>query len=155
VGGILEAREIAAMAEAHYLQISPHVWGGPLIAAAAFQIDVGCPNFLIQEAMGKFGDLHAEILESPIEWKDGYMIPSHRPGLWYELNEAKDAFQRAPRVCWLTIAVVQRGLSISGVEKRRSDVGLPVVIGQVFTCFQFLTKNSKLRLSHCCPNNKI
>ena len=40
VGGILEARKIAAMAEAHYVQVAPHLYGGPLIAAASFQIDV-------------------------------------------------------------------------------------------------------------------
>jgi 2-dehydro-3-deoxyphosphogalactonate aldolase len=88
VGGILEARKIAAMAEAHYVQVAPHVYGGPLIAAASFQIDVCCPNFLIQECIGKFSGLHAELLNEPIEWKNGFVIPSKRPGLGYELNEA-------------------------------------------------------------------
>jgi galactonate dehydratase len=37
VGGILESKKIAGMAEAHYLQVAPHVYGGPLIAAAALQ----------------------------------------------------------------------------------------------------------------------
>ena len=88
VGGILEARKIAAMAEAHYLQISPHVWGGPIIAAASLQLDVCTPNFLIQESMETFGGLHAELLKNPIEWKDGFIIPSRRPGLGHDLNES-------------------------------------------------------------------
>ncbi len=88
VGGILEARKIAAMAEAHYVQVSPHVYGGPLIAAASFQIDLCCPNFLIQECIGKFGGLHAELLHESIEWENGFVVPSKRPGLGYEFNEA-------------------------------------------------------------------
>jgi galactonate dehydratase len=88
VGGVLEARKIAAMAEAHYLQIAPHLWGGPLIAAASVQIDTCCANFLIQESIGKLSDFHAELLKDPIEWKDGFILPSDRPGLGYELNEA-------------------------------------------------------------------
>jgi len=88
VGGILEARKIAAMAEAHYLQISPHVWGGPIIAAASLQLDVCTPNFLIQESMETFRGLHAELLKDTIEWKNGFIIPSQRPGLGHDLNEA-------------------------------------------------------------------
>ena len=88
VGGILEARKIAAMAEASYLQIAPHVWGGPIVAAASLQIDTCCANFLIQESMETFGGFHAELLKDPIEWKNGYIIPSRRPGLGYELNES-------------------------------------------------------------------
>jgi galactonate dehydratase len=76
------------MAEASHLQIAPHVWGGPMIAAASLQIDTCCANFLIQESMETFGGFHAELLKDPIEWKNGYVIPSRRPGLGYELNES-------------------------------------------------------------------
>ena len=34
------------------------------------------------------GGIHAELLKEPIEWKSGYIIPSTRPGIGYELNEA-------------------------------------------------------------------
>jgi galactonate dehydratase len=87
VGGILEAKKIAAMAEAHYLQISPHLWGGPILAAACLQIDACCPNFLIQESLDTFGGFHAGLLTNPIEWKDGFLTRSKRPGLGCELNE--------------------------------------------------------------------
>jgi 2-dehydro-3-deoxyphosphogalactonate aldolase len=96
VGGILEAKKIAAMAEAHYLQISPHLWGGPILAAACLQIDACSPNFLIQESMETLGGFHAELLMNPIEWKNGFIIRSRRPGLGYDLNETaarKYAFQ--------------------------------------------------------------
>jgi galactonate dehydratase len=89
VGGILEAKKIAAMAEAHYLQISPHLWGGPILAAACLQIDMCSPNFLVQESMETFGGFHAQLLKNPIEWKDGFIVPTRRPGLGYDLNEAE------------------------------------------------------------------
>lgn len=88
VGGILEAKKIAGMAEAYYLHITPHVWDGPIVAAASIQIAACCPNFLIIESIEDMGGIHAELLKEPIEWKSGYIIPSTRPGIGYELNEA-------------------------------------------------------------------
>ena len=87
VGGILESRKIAGMAEAHYLQISPHVYGGPFIAAASVQLAACCPNFLIMESIERFDGLHAELVDEPIEWRDGYLIAPDRPGLGHNLNE--------------------------------------------------------------------
>ncbi|HEX7900768.1 MAG TPA: mandelate racemase/muconate lactonizing enzyme family protein [Planctomycetota bacterium] len=88
VGGVLEAKKIAALAEASYLQISPHVYDGPIVAAASIQIAACCPNFLILETIDTMGGIHAELLKEPIEWKKGYITPSTRPGLGYELDEA-------------------------------------------------------------------
>ena len=96
VGGILEARKIAGMAEAHYAQIAPHLYCGPVEAAANIQVDTCSPNFLIQESIGRFDGFHAQILKAPIEWQDGYIIPPTRPGLGVELNEdvvAKHAYK--------------------------------------------------------------
>jgi 2-dehydro-3-deoxyphosphogalactonate aldolase len=86
-GGISEAKVIADMADAHYAHIAPHVWGGPVLAAASIQVDLCCRNFLIQESIGDWSGFHADILREPIIWKDGFIIPSERPGLGYELNE--------------------------------------------------------------------
>ncbi len=86
-GGISEAKVIADMADAHYAHVAPHVWGGPILAAASIQIDLCCRNFLIQESLGDWSGFHADLLREPIEWKDGFIIPSGRPGLGYELNE--------------------------------------------------------------------
>jgi galactonate dehydratase len=88
VGGILEGRKIAGMAEAHYVQVSPHVWGGPLIAAASTQLALSTPNFLIMEAIERFQGLHAELVRPPIDWRAGYVVPSDRPGLGHDLDEA-------------------------------------------------------------------
>jgi len=86
-GGILEAKKIAGMAEAHYAQIAPHLYCGPIGGAANIQIDTCSPNFLIQEGIGKWDGFHAEILKRPIHWQEGYIIPPTEPGLGVELNE--------------------------------------------------------------------
>ena len=88
VGGILEARKIAGMAEAYYAQIAPHLYCGPVEAAANIQVDTCSPNFLVQESIGRFDGFHAEILKAPIQWENGYIIPPTTPGLGVELNDA-------------------------------------------------------------------
>lgn len=87
MGGILEAKKIAGMAEAYYAQIAPHLYCGPIEAAANIQLDTCSPNFLIQESIETFDGFHAEILKEPIQWEDGYIIPPTKPGLGVELNE--------------------------------------------------------------------
>ncbi len=87
VGGILEAKKIAGMAEAHYAHIAPHLYCGPVEAAANIQIATCSPNFLIQESIETFGGFHAEILKEPLRWEDGYIIPPDGPGLGVELDE--------------------------------------------------------------------
>lgn len=87
VGGILEAKKIAALAEVHYAQIAPHLYCGPVVGAANIQIATCTPNFLILESIQQWGGFHAEILKNPIRWEGGYVIPPTAPGLGVELNE--------------------------------------------------------------------
>ena len=87
VGGILESKKIAGMAEAHYAQIAPHLYCGPIEGAANIQIGACSPNFLIQESIETWGGFHAEILKQPVHWEEGYIIPPTAPGLGVELNE--------------------------------------------------------------------
>ena len=88
VGGIMEAKKIAAMAEAHYAQIAPHLYCGPVEAAANIQFAASLPNFLILESIQTFGGFYAELLNVPIRWENGFVIPPTEPGLGIELNEA-------------------------------------------------------------------
>jgi L-alanine-DL-glutamate epimerase-like enolase superfamily enzyme len=88
VGGVLEAKKIAGMAEAHYAQIAPHLYCGPVVGAANIQIAACSPNFLILEGIGKWDGFHAEILNTPIRWQNGHVIVPAGPGLGVELNEA-------------------------------------------------------------------
>ncbi|CAD6518657.1 D-galactonate dehydratase [Paraburkholderia hiiakae] len=86
VGGLLEAKKIATLAEVHYAQIAPHLYNGPIGAAASIQLAACTPNFLIQESIGTWDGFHAQVLKQPIQWEDGYIIPSKAPGLGVELD---------------------------------------------------------------------
>ena len=86
-GGILEAKKIAAIGETYHAQIAPHVYCGPVVAAAAIQLATSIPNFLILEGIERWGGFHAEILKNPITWEDGYVVPPDAPGLGVELDE--------------------------------------------------------------------
>ncbi len=87
VGGLLEGKKIAGMAEAHYAQIAPHLYCGPVEGAANMHLAACSPNFLILESIGTWGGFHAEILKDPVRWEEGYVIPSREPGLGIELDE--------------------------------------------------------------------
>jgi 2-dehydro-3-deoxyphosphogalactonate aldolase len=87
VGGILEAKKIAAMAEVDHVQIAPHLYCGPIVGAANIQIATCSPNFLILESIESWGGFHTDILKSPIRFEEGHVIPSTAPGLGVELNE--------------------------------------------------------------------
>ncbi|MBD3765561.1 MAG: mandelate racemase/muconate lactonizing enzyme family protein [Rhodobacterales bacterium] len=86
VGGILEAKKVAALAEVHYAQIAPHLYNGPVGAAASIQLATATPNFLIQESIRRWEGFHAAVLETPIAWADGYILPPTAPGLGVTLN---------------------------------------------------------------------
>jgi len=86
-GGILETKKIAAMAEAFHIQVAPHCYCGPIVAAANIQLAATLPNFLILESIRTWDGFHAELLKTKIEWQDGWVIPSKEPGLGVELDE--------------------------------------------------------------------
>ena len=87
VGGLLEAKKIAGMAEVHHVQIAPHLYCGPIVGAANIQLATCSPNFLILESIETWGGFHSEILKSPIPFEDGHVIPPTAPGLGVELDE--------------------------------------------------------------------
>ena len=88
-GGITACKKISSLAEANYVLMAPHVWGGPIITAAALQIDANIPNFLIQESIGKSDAFFNEIIKEPFEWENGDLIISDRPGIGTNLDEDK------------------------------------------------------------------
>jgi L-alanine-DL-glutamate epimerase-like enolase superfamily enzyme len=87
VGGLLEAKKIAALAEVHYAQLAPHMYCGPIVGAANIQLATCSPNFLILEGIETWGGFQAELLDTPVTWEAGYVIPSAEPGLGVSLNE--------------------------------------------------------------------
>ena len=95
VGGILELKEIAAMAEPYYVAVSPHNYNSTTVGlAATIQVSTAIPNFLITEY---FVDLEAfgrEIAVQPFEVVDGYISVPQSAGLGIELDE--EALARHP-----------------------------------------------------------
>jgi len=88
-GGILELKEIAAMAEPYHIAVSPHNYNSTTVAlAATVHAAAAMPNFLITEYFVNFMDLGSEISIGPLALEDGYICLPTGPGLGIELNEA-------------------------------------------------------------------
>jgi galactonate dehydratase len=88
VGGILEARKIAAWAESHYVLVAPHNVGGPISTAAALHLAACTPNFKIQEHFNDFAEAHVKLAApgNP-EVVDGDFAVPAGPGLGVTLDE--------------------------------------------------------------------
>ena len=87
VGGILEAKKIGAIAEANGAQVAPHLYCGPLVGAANVQFATCSPNFLVLESIRDWTGIHADLLKTPMQFENGYVIPPTAPGLGVELDE--------------------------------------------------------------------
>jgi galactonate dehydratase len=83
-GGILESKKIAGMAEAHYAMVAPHMYCGPVAAAAAIQLATCSPNFLIQEYNAT--PFHDALVVEPLCFENGYITPPSKAGLGVELD---------------------------------------------------------------------
>jgi galactonate dehydratase len=90
-GGIMEAKKIAAMAEAYNMRVAPHNAAGPICTAAELQLDACISNFLIQEVYPfRAPETYAIVDRAPErEIRDGRMPISDRPGLGIELVEER------------------------------------------------------------------
>jgi galactonate dehydratase len=86
-GGISQAKKMAAVCEAHFVNLSPHLWGGPVLTSAALQISMHVPNFLIQESILTMKGFYSDITTVFHRWENGYIYPSGAPGLGVELND--------------------------------------------------------------------
>jgi galactonate dehydratase len=91
VGGLWEARKIAAMAEAYSIAVAPHNPNGPLATVVAVHFALSTPNWLIQEMLTSDVPWRNDVLDSPIEVKDGYIGVPTRPGIGVEINEQEAA----------------------------------------------------------------
>jgi galactonate dehydratase len=98
VGGILEFRKIAALAETHYISVAPHNPMSPLATAINVHLCVSIPNFLILEQRAPDVPPWSDILKNPLSLKDGYYEPPSKSGFGVELNE--DAFEKYPPKAW-------------------------------------------------------
>jgi galactonate dehydratase len=97
-GGLLEAKKIAAMAEAHYVTMAPHNPLGPVSTAVAVHFAASTPNFLILEYQPDQRGPARDLVREPLVLEDGHIRIPDRPGLGIELNEA--AFAGKPLKTW-------------------------------------------------------
>ena len=87
-GGITALKKIAAMAEAHHIQVAPHNPQGPISTAASIHLAAAIPNFRILEFANQlqlpgWAEVQREALAITPGWAE---LPA-RPGLGIELDE--------------------------------------------------------------------
>ena len=86
VGGLLEMRKIAVLAEAHFVPIAPHNPMGPLATAVNVHFSAATPNFKILEYRLP---LNAPYVKDPYLPEGGYLqLRPDRPGWGVEIDEA-------------------------------------------------------------------
>lgn len=88
-GGITEIRRIASLAETYGVEISPHMWYGPVAHVASLSAMMSCRNFLIQEWDAVHDSIFTDLTRGtyPTQ-KDGAVTLSSRPGLGLEMDFA-------------------------------------------------------------------
>ena len=87
-GGILELKEIAAMAEPHLIAVSPHNFNSVGIGlAATLQASATMPNFLITEYFINMEPFVHKIVDEPFVVKNGYIQLPDKPGLGIDIKE--------------------------------------------------------------------
>ncbi|MBK8023467.1 MAG: mandelate racemase/muconate lactonizing enzyme family protein [Chloroflexi bacterium] len=93
VGGLTESMKVAAMAEAHYIDLMPHNPLGPICTAATVHLAAAVPNFAWMEIrMSPTEDLNFYDDELfPVQTKAvGSSVPvGDAPGLGVEVNEER------------------------------------------------------------------
>ena len=88
VGGILELKEIAAMAEPYFVVVSPHNYNSTTLGlAATLQVSAAIPNFLITEYFVNLEEFGKDIAKIPFEVKDSYIQVPTTPGIGIDLDE--------------------------------------------------------------------
>ena len=95
VGGILELKEIAAMAESFLVAMSPHNYNSTLVAlASTVHASATMPNFIITEYFLPFVDFCDKISPNQLKPKNGYIELPTAPGLGVDVDE--EALKKFP-----------------------------------------------------------
>ena len=95
VGGILELKEIAAMAESFLVAMSPHNYNSTLVAlASTVHASATMPNFIITEYFLPFVDFCDTISPNQLKPKNGYIDLPIAPGLGIDVDE--EALKKHP-----------------------------------------------------------
>ena len=85
-GGLSQMMKLAAMAEAHYIQMAPHDGSlGPVGEIASIHLCASIPNFLIWEHRTGDVPLRYEVMQPQPEVFDSHIIVPNLPGLGVDL----------------------------------------------------------------------
>ena len=89
VGGLLELKEIAAMAEPYCIALAPHGNNSTTVGlAASLQVGACSPNFLIMEYPLDWEPYADEVALTPLRVEQGAIALPRGPGLGIDLDEA-------------------------------------------------------------------
>ena len=114
VGGILELKEIAAMAEPYLVAISPHNYNSTLVAlAATVHASAVMPNFIITEYFLPFVEFCDRISPNQLKPRKGYIELPTAPGLGVDVDE--EALKRFPGKPYSNRALRQPGDEPGGI----------------------------------------
>jgi galactonate dehydratase len=95
VGGILELKEIAAMAEPFLVAMSPHNYNSTLVAlASTVHASATMPNFLITEYFLPFVEFCDKISPNQLKPTNGHIALPTTPGLGVDVDE--EALKKYP-----------------------------------------------------------
>ena len=99
-GGITAARHIMALAQAHGIEVNPHVWGSAVAQAASLQVIAALPvthhavfaRDPVLEYDRSSHPFRRDLVTQPIEMTDGFVHIPDRPGLGIEVR--RDTLER-------------------------------------------------------------
>ncbi|WP_226781547.1 galactonate dehydratase [Oceaniglobus trochenteri] len=91
LGGLSEARKVAAMCETAGMGVAPHNPLGPIAGIAALHFGISTPNHIIQEEMVGAVPWYDDVVQWPITLRPGRWDLPEKPGLGLEVNEAEIA----------------------------------------------------------------
>lgn len=98
MGGLMEMKKVAAIAEANYVVVAPHNPMGPVATAVNVHFAASTPNFVVLEYNPDDSGPRREIVKEPLQVRNGYIELPTKPGLGIELNE--EVFEKYPYRSW-------------------------------------------------------
>ena len=95
-GGITAGRHIVALAQAHGVQVNPHVWGSAIAQAAALQFIAAVPvahhSLFAQEPVLEYDrsshPFRQQLITQPLQSVDGWVEVPMGPGLGVEVDRS-------------------------------------------------------------------
>ncbi len=88
IGGVTQARKVAAIAEAYGVEIAFHNAFGSIQNAVTIEVDASIPNFLIQESFyDVFPSWKRQLVKDGSRIENGYATVPTKPGLGVEVDE--------------------------------------------------------------------